>query len=294
MNENLKNFGINSQNIVINFKTNWIPVTIVFLSLLILLLVIRIILRKVKKVIDDKIPDNKTEIKKKSFTFTNVAGNLIIVFITLAAILIISQQLGINLIPVLTGAGILGIVIGFGAQNLIKDIINGMFILFEQWFQINDIIAVGDKAGVVEKFNLRVTVIRDLNGKVHYIPNGQINILSNLSQEWANAVVDIGVHYKENTDKVIKVLEEIFDDLVNDVKYKDLILERPEILGDNGVDDLSNSSVIFKIICKVKPSNQWTIERQLRKKIKDKFDEAGIEIPYPSRNIYIKDNNDTI
>lgn len=288
MNENLKNFGINSQNIVINFKTNWIPVTIVFLSLLILLLVIRIILRKVKKVIDNKIPDNKTEIKKKSFTFTNVAGNLIIVFITLAAILIISQQLGINLIPVLTGAGILGIVIGFGAQNLIKDIINGMFILFEQWFQVNDIIAVGDKAGVVEKFNLRVTVIRDLNGRVHYIPNGQINILSNLSQEWANAVVDIGVHYKENTDKVIKVLEEIFDDLVNDVKYKDLILERPKILGDNGVDDLSNSSVTFKIICKVKPSNQWTIERQLRKKIKDKFDEAGIEIPYPSTNVYIK------
>lgn len=294
MNENLKNFGINSQNIVINFKTNWIPITIVFLSLLILSFVIRIILRKVKKVIDNKIPDNKTEIKKKSFTFTNVAGNLIIVFITLAAILIISQQLGINLIPVLTGAGILGIVIGFGAQNLIKDIINGMFILFEQWFQVNDIIAVGDKAGVVEKFNLRVTVIRDLNGKVHYIPNGQINILSNLSQEWSNAVVDIGVHYKENTDKVIKVLEEIFDDLVDDVKYKDLILERPKILGDNGVDDLSNSSVIFKIICKVKPSNQWTIERQLRKKIKDKFDEAGIEIPYPSRNIYIKDNNDTI
>lgn len=288
MNENLKNFGINSQNIVINFKTNWIPVTIVFLSLLILLLVIRIILRKVKKVIDNKIPDNKTEIKKKSFTFTNVAGNLIIVFITLAAILIISQQLGINLIPVLTGAGILGIVIGFGAQNLIKDIINGMFILFEQWFQVNDIIAVGDKAGVVEKFNLRVTVIRDLNGIVHYIPNGQINILSNLSQEWANAVVDIGVHYKENTDKVIKVLEEIFDDLVNDVKYKDLILERPKILGDNGVDDLSNSSVTFKIICKVKPSNQWTIERQLRKKIKDKFDETGIEIPYPSTNVYIK------
>jgi small conductance mechanosensitive channel len=288
MNENLKNFGINSQNIVINFKTNWIPVTIVFLSLLILLLVIRIILRKVKKVIDNKIPDNKTEIKKKSFTFTNVAGNLIIVFITLAAILIISQQLGINLIPVLTGAGILGIVIGFGAQNLIKDIINGMFILFEQWFQVNDIIAVGDKAGVVEKFNLRVTVIRDLNGRVHYIPNGQINILSNLSQEWANAVVDIGVHYKENTDKVIKVLEEIFDDLVNDVKYKDLILERPKILGDNGVDDLSNSSVTFKIICKVKPSNQWTIERQLRKKIKDKFDETGIEIPYPSTNVYIK------
>jgi len=288
MNENLVNFGINSQNIVINFKTNWIPVTIVFLSLLILLLVIRIILRKVKKVIDNKIPDNKTEIKKKSFTFTNVAGNLIIVFITLAAILIISQQLGINLIPVLTGAGILGIVIGFGAQNLIKDIINGMFILFEQWFQVNDIIAVGDKAGVVEKFNLRVTVIRDLNGRVHYIPNGQINILSNLSQEWANAVVDIGVHYKENTDKVIKVLEEIFDDLVNDVKYKDLILERPKILGDNGVDDLSNSSVTFKIICKVKPSNQWTIERQLRKKIKDKFDEAGIEIPYPSTNVYIK------
>lgn len=288
MTSNLANFGINSQSIVINFKTNWFPITIIILSLIIITVIIKIIFKNLKKVIENKIPDNKTEIKKKTFTFANVISNLIIIFLTITAIIIISQQLGINLVPVLTGAGILGVVIGFGAQNLIKDIINGIFIIFEQWFQINDVITVGDKTGVVEKFNLRVTVIRDLNGKVHYIPNGQINILSNLTQEWSRAVVDIAVDYKENINNVIKVLETIFEDLVNDPNYKDFILEKPYILGDNGVDELGNSSIKFKIICKVKPSSQWTIEKQLRKRIKDKFDEVGIVIPYTSYNIYMK------
>ena len=126
---------------------------------------------------------------------------MLISFLTLADIL------GINIVPVLTGAGVLGIVIGFGAQSLIKDLINGLFILVEQWFQIDDIITVGNVSGVVEKFSLRTTVIRDLNGKVHFIPNGQINILSNSTSEWARAVVDVSVSYKEDTEKVIRVLE---------------------------------------------------------------------------------------
>ncbi|MBU4483383.1 MAG: mechanosensitive ion channel family protein, partial [Actinobacteria bacterium] len=205
-------------------------------------------------------------------------------------ILIIAEQIGISILPIITGAGIIGIIFGLGAQSLIKDLINGSFILFEQWYQVNDIITVGDITGTVERFSLRTTVIRDLEGVLHYIPNSEIKVLSNRTAEWARAVVDVGVHYKESTDKVVEVLSLVFDEIMTDAKYGPCIIERPEILGDGGVSELGDSAVVFKIICKVKPPNQWTIARQLRKRIKDKFDEVGIEIPYPCRNLYMRND----
>jgi len=186
-----------------------------------------------------------------------------------------------------------GIVIGFGAQSLIKDLINGTFILFEQWFQVNDIVTINGTSGVVEKFNLRTTVLRDLEGVAHYIPNGEISILSNRTHVWARALIEVGVHYKENTDRVIQVLEEVFDQLMADEDFKGCILERPQILGKGGVDSLADSAVMFKIVCKVVPPNQWDIARQLRKRIKDKFDQVGIEIPFPCRNVYMREEQKT-
>lgn len=218
-------------------------------------------------------------------------SNLIIVIASVAAILVIADQIGISVTPLLAGAGVAGIVIGFGAQSLIKDLINGTFILLEQWYQINDIITIGDTSGVVERFNLRTTVIRDLEGTLHFIPNGEINKLSNRTHTWSRALVEVGVHYSENTDRVVEVLEEVFSELMNDKKYKKVILERPTILGNGGVSELGDSSVVFTMICKVKPGEQWTISRQLRKRIKDKFDKVGIEIPYPCTNVYMRDKS---
>ena len=291
MSTDLQNAGFDAENIISHFKENWISIIVVILACLILSLIIRLISKKLRKIIDKKINGEKIEAKKKSFTFISVTSNLLIVMGAVIAILIVSEQLGINIIPVLTGAGILGVVLGFGAQSLIKDIINGSFILFEQWFQIGDVITVGEISGTVEKFSLRTTAIRDLNGRVYFIPNSQINILGNQTHGWAQAVIDIRVNYKENTDRIVNTLEEVFDKFMDNGNYKDFILERPSILGDGGISDLTESSVVFKIICKVKPPNQWTIEKQIRKMVKDKFDEVGIEIPYPSRNIYIKNSN---
>ncbi|MBM3710250.1 MAG: mechanosensitive ion channel family protein [Actinobacteria bacterium] len=288
MSFDLNEMGINTQTIVTNFKANWINIAIVVFVIIILLVIIKLVSKRLRIIIERKISEEKIEIKKKTYTFNSVLSNLIVALSIFICVLIIMDQLGVSIIPIITSAGIVGVIFGFGAQNLIKDIINGSFILFEQQFQVNDIVTVGDISGVVERFNLRTTVLRDLQGVLHHIPNSEIKVLSNRTHEWARAIVDVGVHYKESTDKVVGVLEMVFDDFIKDEKYKDYILERPVILGDGGVSSLDDSAVVFKIICKVKPPNQWTIERQLRKRIKDKFDEVGIEIPYPCRNVYMR------
>ncbi len=274
-----------------NFLNNWLNIVIIIAAALIIILVVRIIARRVRKLVERRISDEKIIIKKRTFTFTSVISNLIIAISVVAALLIIADQIGISVTPLLAGAGVAGIVIGFGAQSLIKDLINGTFILLEQWYQINDIVTIGDASGVVERFNLRTTVLRDLEGTLHFIPNGEITRLSNRTHTWSRAMIEVGVHYKENINRVVKVLEEVFDELVSDKKYKKSILERPEILGDGGVDELGDSAVKFTIICKVKPAEQWTIARQLRKRIKEKFDQVGIEIPYPCTNVYMRNQD---
>jgi len=260
---------------------------IVIVIVVIVVLIIKLVAKKIIRQLDKRISSEKIEIKKRTYTFSSVLSNLLIVLVVFAGLLIIADLCGISIIPIITGAGIVSVILGLGAQSLIKDLINGSFILFEQWYQINDVISVGDVSGVVEKFSLRTTAIRSLDGVIHYIPNSEIKILSNMTQEWSRAVITIGVSYKENTDRVIAELKKILDEFVNEKEFKKLILEKPEILGD-GIDELGNYSVKFKIVCKVKSSNQWLVERKLRKRIKDRFDELGIEIPFPSSNVYIR------
>lgn len=283
--------NIDSQKIIENFKANWITIVIVAIAVLLIILIVRVVFRRLRIIIERKISDEKIEIRKRTFTFNSVLSNLIIVVSVFIGFLIVADQLGISILPIITGAGIIGIIFGLGAQSLIKDLINGSFMLFEQWYQVNDIVTVAEVSGVVERFSLRTTVIRDLEGVLHHIPNSEIKVLSNRTSEWARAVVDVGVHYKENTDKVVEVLNLVFDEIMADEKYGSCIIEKPEILGDGGVSELGDSAVMFKLLCKVKPPNQWTIARQLRKRIKDKFDEVGIEIPYPCRNLYMRNDS---
>ena len=278
-------------DIVKSLLDNWINIIIVIFAVLIIIIVVKIITNRIRKLVDKNISDEKILIKKRTFTLTSVISNLIIVVSTVIALLIIADQVGIPVTPLLAGAGVAGIVIGFGAQSLIKDLINGTFILLEQWYQVNDIITVGDTSGTVEKFNLRTTAIRDMEGTLHFIPNGEIAKLSNRTHTWSRAVVNVSVHYNEDIDRVVEVLEEVFDELMADKKYRRSILEKPAILGDGGVSELGDSAVIFTVICRVKPAEQWTIGRQLRKRIKNKFDLAGIEIPYPCTNVYIRNKD---
>jgi len=285
-----ENTNILSGDLIANLKDNWLDIVIILGALIVLIVIISIIRRRLKRIFERKIPEEKIILRKRTLTFNSVVSNLIIVIAFIAAALIIAGELGISVTPLLAGAGVAGIVIGFGAQSLIKDLINGIFILFEQWYQVGDIITISGINGTVERFNLRTTVIRDLEGTVHYFPNGEISVLGNRTQLWSRAVIDVGVHYKENTDRVVEVLEGIFDDIMKDKEYGRSIMERPSILGGGGVSELGDSAVVFKVICQVTAGEQWNIERQLRKRVKDRFDKLGIEIPYPCTNVYMRED----
>jgi small conductance mechanosensitive channel len=282
--------NILSGDLIQNIKENWIDVAIILGAFIVLVVIVSIVRRRLRRFFEKKIPDDKLVIRKRTLTFNSVVSNLVIVVAFIAAALIIAGELGISVTPLLAGAGVAGIVVGFGAQSLIKDLINGVFILFEQWYQVGDVITISGTTGTVERFNLRTTMIRDIEGTVHYIPNGEISTLGNRTQLFSRAVVDVGVHYDENTDKVVEILETIFGDIMKDPEYGKVIIERPKILGGGGVSELGDSAVVFKIICKVKAGEQWNIERQLRKRIKDRFDEVGIEIPYPCNNLYMRND----
>jgi len=290
MEESAENTNMLSGGFIQNFLDNWIDIVIIIGALVVLIVIVSIVRRRLTRFFERKIPEDKMLMRKRTLTFNSVISNLVIVVAFIAAALIVAEQLGISVTPLLAGAGVAGIVVGFGAQSLIKDLINGVFILFEQWYQVDDVVTVAGITGSVERFNLRTTVLRDIEGTVHYIPNGEISMLGNRTQLWSRAVVEVGVHYDEDLDRVVGVLEEIFDEIMNDKKYKKMILERPSILGDDGISELGDSAIIFKLVCKVKPGEQWNIARQLRKRIKDKFDEVGIEIPYPCTNIYMRNN----
>ncbi len=290
MEESNENANMLSGGFIQKFLDNWIDIAIITGALVVLVIIVSISRRRLRRFFEKKIPEDKMLMRKRTLTFNSVISNLIIVIAFIAAALIIAEQLGISVTPLLAGAGVAGIVIGFGAQSLIRDLINGVFILLEQWYQVDDIVSVGGITGSVERFNLRTTVIRDIEGTVHYIPNGEITVLGNRTHLWSRAVVEVGVHYDEDTGRIVEVLEKIFDDIMADKKYKKMILERPKILGDDGISELGDSAIIFKLICKVKPGEQWNIGRQIRKRIKDKFDEVGIEIPYPCTNIYMRNN----
>ncbi len=285
-----ENTSIMNGSFIQNFLNNWIDIVIIAGAFVVFVIIVSIIRRRLGRFFERKIPEDRMLVRKRTLTFNSVISNLVIIVAFIAAAMIIADQMGISVTPLLAGAGVAGIVVGFGAQSLIKDLVNGVFILFEQWYQVGDIVTIGGTTGSVERFNLRTTVIRDIEGTVHYIPNGEITVLGNRTHLWSRAVLEVGVHYDEDIDRVVEVLEEIFDEIMIDKKYKKMILERPSILGDDGISELGDSAIIFKLICKVKPGEQWNIGRQLRKRIKNKFDKAGIEIPYPCTNVYMRNN----
>lgn len=198
--------------------------------------------------------------------------------------LIILQDLGVNIGPILAGAGVLGLAVGFGAQNLVRDVISGFFIILENQVRVGDVAVINGTGGLVERINFRTIVLRDLQGTVHVFPNGTISTLSNMTQEWSAYVFSLGVAYKENTDTVTDVIQQVLTELRSDPQHGPSIVEEPEIFG---VDALGDSAVVIKGRIKTKPILQWAVGREFLRRIKHAFDEAGIEIPFPHRSLYI-------
>ena len=210
----------------------------------------------------------------------NWLGTIVIVAIV---VYIILEKHGLDMAPLLAGAGIMGLAFGFGGQYLIRDLINGLFILVEGQFRVNDVVKIGEYGGLVEDINLRITTLRDLGGRVIIVPNGEIKTVVNYTRGYAQALLDIGVAYKENVDRVMDLIKEMGKELRQDPYFKRLIIGNLEMLG---VDDFSDSAVIIKFRIKTLPIKQWEVMREFRRRLKNKFDEVGIEIPFPHRTMY--------
>jgi small conductance mechanosensitive channel len=200
----------------------------------------------------------------------------------MVAILIVGQ-LGVDIAPLIAGAGIIGVALGFGAQSLVKDIIAGLFITVENQYRVGDVVKLGDTAGLVERISLRVTVLRDLDGIVHHVPNGTIDITSNFSKEYSGINLNIGVAYASDLEEVIKIINKVGDDISKDPEWKELVIEKPQFLR---VDNFGDNSIDMKITGSVEPLKQWDVTGELRKRLKIAFDKAGIEIPFPQRVIH--------
>jgi len=193
------------------------------------------------------------------------------------------EVLGFSLGPLIAGAGIVGLAFGFGGQYLIRDLINGLFILLEGQYNIGDVVKIGEYGGLVEDINLRITTLRDLEGRVIIVPNGEIKTVVNYTREYGQALLAIGVAYKENVDHVMEVLKGIGADMRKDNYFGRLILGDIEMFG---VDDFSDSQVTIKFRMKTLPIKQWEVAREFRRRIKNRFDELGIEIPFPHQTVY--------
>ncbi|TFG90558.1 MAG: mechanosensitive ion channel family protein, partial [Candidatus Atribacteria bacterium] len=219
--------------------------------------IFRLVIRKFRKKL---IPPGKLESEraKRAETLVRITENVTQIVIFSAAALMCLREFGIDIAPLLAGVGIVGLAVGFGAQSLVKDVINGFFILLENRMNVRDVVEIAGKSGLVESVGLRVTVLRDLEGKVHVVPNGEITTLTNMTKEWSRAVLEIGVAYKEDVDNVIEVLKEVGDDLNNDEEFGPLLLEPMEMLG---IESFGDSSVNIKLMFKTRPIMQWKVAR---------------------------------
>jgi small-conductance mechanosensitive channel len=197
--------------------------------------------------------------------------------------LVVLQLVGINITPILAGVGILGLAVGFGAQTLVKDIINGLFILVEDSIAVGDVVNVQNTGGLVEAVNLRTIRLRDLQGSVHIIPNSQVDVITNMTKDYAYYVLDVGVAYREDTDQVVAALQEIDAELRADPTFAPDMLEPIEILG---IERFADSAVVIRARLKTKPIRQWTVGREFNRRMKKLFDARGIEIPFPHHTIY--------
>lgn len=227
--------------------------------------------------------EGNPKLSNRTRTLLNITRNFLLVFLALIAIFLILSELGLNVAPLLAGAGVIGLAIGFGSQKLVQDIITGLFMLLGDTIRVGDVVEVGGRAGVVEQVTMRTVALRDLAGNVHTIPYSAIDTIMNYTKDYSYALLDIAVAYRENIDEVIQVLRDVGAEMNRDPGYRRNILEPLEILG---VDAFAESGVVIKLRFKTRPLFQWVIAREFRRRVKNRFDQLGIEIPYPHRTIY--------
>ncbi|MDD3516798.1 MAG: mechanosensitive ion channel family protein [Chromatiales bacterium] len=226
------------------------------------------------------------EAAKRAETLVRLLRQAITIFIWILALLVTLNELGVSVGPILASAGVLGLAVGFGAQNLVRDVISGFFMILENQVRVGDVAVVNGTGGLVEHVGFRTLTLRDLSGTVHVFPNGGVTTLANVTKEWSAYVFDIRVAYKEDTDRVIEVMRQVGSEMRQDEYFGPLMLEDVDIFG---VDQLADSAVIIKGRIRTLPIRQWETGRQFLRRVKQAFDREGIEIPFPHRSLYFGD-----
>lgn len=217
---------------------------------------------------------------KRIKTLSGVLWTIASGLLWFVVVLILLSQLGVNIGPILAGAGVVGLAAGFGAQHLVRDLVSGFFLLLENQIRIGDIAIVNGTGGVVESVTFRTVTLRDQAGVVHVFPNGTINTLANATKDWSAYVIDIAVAYKEDTDRVVEVMRRVADAMRQEAAYGRAMIEPIEVLG---VDNFTDTAVIIKARFKTQPAEQYTIGREYRRRLKKAFDSEGIELAPPPR-----------
>lgn len=223
------------------------------------------------------------EAEKRVNTLLGIITTIGKVIIWVTAIMMLLKELGIDIAPILAGAGIIGLAVGFGAQELVRDFISGFFILLENQIRAGDVAIINGTGGLVERIEMRTVILRDFSGVVHIFQNGKINSLANMTKEWSAMVFDIGIAYKENPEQVMQIMSAVGDELKKDAEFGPKMIEPIEIFG---VNEFGNSAVVIKARIKTKPIEQWGVGREYRKRLKKAFDAKGIEIPFPHTTVY--------
>ena len=225
----------------------------------------------------------REELAKRSQTLSGILTSATGIIIAIVAIFMALSEVGVDITPLLAGAGVAGIAIGFGAQSLVRDILNGLFVILEDQYRKGDVVKIAGIGGLVEDVTLRRTILRDLDGIVHSIPNGEVKIASNYTKDWARVKLNVPVAYGENLDHVTEVINRVGSKLAEDDYFGPKIIKAPQVLW---VDNFGDSGIEIRVLGDTKPLMQWEVSGELRKRVKKAFDEEGIEIPWPHVKLY--------
>ncbi len=285
------------------FEVNWwantfAPAAIRIAVIIVVALVVRSLLnrtvnRLVGKAVASKNPESASSSREaivaarkaqRAQTLGALFRNIITVVVLTMMTLTVLGELGVNLAPLLAGAGVVGLAIGFGSQALVQDMVSGVFILMEDQYGVGDVVDVGDAIGTVEEVQLRITKLRSVDGTLWFIRNGEIMRVGNMSQDYSKVVLDVGIAYGSDIDQAKEVLNRVAQDFADHPDTQD-VLETPEVLG---VQSLGADSVLIRVVLTTKPGEQWAASRELQERIKKAFDAAGIEIPFPQRVVWTK------
>jgi len=279
--ENPLNFHAFLHDAEIWLRVDGVRTLIIIIATLVLLKAVALLTRRIELLIERRHSD--LEYKKRASTLGRVILWLLRVVVIAVASMMLLEQFGLPIGPALTAAGVVGVALGFGAQNIVQDFLGGFFILIENQVRVGDVVKINDQSGLVEEINLRMVVLRDYAGNVIYIRNGKIDVVINMTKDYSYAVFNVSIGYREDVDEVVKVLKAIDEELRKDPAFKDDILSPLEVAG---LDSFGDSSVVIKARTMTRPIQQWRIGREFNRRMKKKFDELGIELPFPARTVY--------